>query len=450
MGLPSVPPQADSDEACQIPNGTDAGLREEDVTSAAGCPFHNAAEDFRPFDLKDPFPFYAWARKEAPVFYLDSMDYYVVSRYDDVKGVFENWKTYSSEIAQSPVRPLGAEAKRIMKDGGFTAYSGLSARVPPEHTRIRRLVQRCFGPKRFHSIGPKIREIVNSQLDAFADRGHVDFHTEYAYETPALVVFQLIGVPDEDVPKVKAWAVSRALLTWGELSDEEQIPHAHAMVDYWRYCRDIVRRRHENPTDDLPGDLVRMQQAGEEISDDEIAGVLYSALFAGHETTTNLMSNGLRELLLHPAEWNKLLAHPEKIPNAVDECLRYAPSVIVWRRLALEDGEVGGVKIPKGSRLLLLMGSANRDDSNFPDGETFDIDRANSGQHLSFGFGIHNCAGRELARLEFSITLEEMTRRFANLRLKPDQDFKFVKMVSFRVPLGLEIEWDAPAKAAAA
>ena len=386
------------------------------MTSAAGCPFHNAAEDFRPFDLKDPFPFYAWARKEAPVFYLDSLDYFVVSRYDDVKGVFENWKTYSSEIAQSPVRPLGAEAKRIMKEGGFTAYSGLSARVPPEHTRIRRLVQRCFGPKRFHSIEPKIREIVNRQLDAFADRGHVDFHTEYAYETPALVVFQLIGVPDEDVPKVKGWAVSRALLTWGELSDEEQIPHAH----------------------------------GEEISDDEIAGVLYSALFAGHETTTNLMSNGLRELLLHPAEWHKLLAHPEKIPGAVDECLRYAPSVIVWRRLALEDGEVGGVKIPKGSRLLLLMGSANRDESNFPNGETFDVERANSNQHLSFGFGIHNCAGRELARLEFSITLEEMTRRFANLRLKPDQDFKFVKMVSFRVPLGLEIEWDLPAKAKAA
>jgi cytochrome P450 len=421
------------------------------MTSASGCPFSKAADDFRPFDLKDPFPFYAWARANEPVFHLEKLGYHVVSRYDDVKAVFENWRVFSSEIAQQPVRPLGDEAKRVMREGGFTAYSGLSARIPPDHTRIRRLVQRCFGPKRFKAIEPEIREIVNRQLDAFAARGHADFHAEYAYDTPALVVFKLVGVPDSDVPKVKAWAVSRAILTWGELSDEEQIPHAHAMVDYWRYCRAIVASRHERPADDLPGDLVRLQGEGEQISDDEIAGVMYSVLFAGHETTTNLMSNGLRELLTHRAQWERLVADPTLIYSAVDECLRFAPSVIVWRRLALEDAIVGGVAIPKGSRLLLLMGSANRDSAVFPEGEKFDIGRPNADQHLSFGFGIHNCAGRELARLEFAITLEEMTRRFANLRLKPDQDFDFVKMLSFRIPLGLQIEWDpAPSTARAA
>jgi cytochrome P450 len=194
-----------------------------------------------------------------------------------------------------------------------------------------------------------------------------------------------------------------------------------------------------------------LQGEGEQISDDEIAGVMYSVLFAGHETTTNLMSNGLRELLTHRAQWERLVADPTLIYSAVDECLRFAPSVIVWRRLALEDAIVGGVAIPKGSRLLLLMGSANRDSAVFPEGEKFDIGRPNADQHLSFGFGIHNCAGRELARLEFAITLEEMTRRFANLRLKPDQDFDFVKMLSFRIPLGLQIEWDpAPSTARAA
>ena len=410
--------------------------------NASACPFSKASADFRPFDLKDPFPFYAWARANEPVFHLDDLGYFVVSRYDDVKAVFENYRVFSSEIAQQPVRPLCDEARRIMREGGFTAYSGLSARVPPDHTRIRRLVQRCFGPKRFKAIEPEIRAIVNRQLDAFAARGAADFHAEYAYDTPALVVFKLVGVPDSDVPKVKAWAVSRAMLTWGELSDAEQLPHAHAMVEYWRYCRDLVRQRHDVPADDLPGDLVRMQQEGAEISDDEIAGVMYSVLFAGHETTTNLMSNGLRELLAHRDQWQRIVADPALIPNAVDECLRYAPSVIVWRRLALADAEVGGVAIPKGSRLLLLMGSANRDEQNFPEGESFDVGRANADQHLSFGFGIHNCAGRELARLEFALTLEEMTRRFANLRLKPGQDFDFVKMLSFRIPLGLQIEWD--------
>jgi cytochrome P450 len=413
-------------------------------TSAGKCPFTNASEDFRPFDLKDPFPFYAWARENAPVFFAEKLGYYVVASHEDGKAIFEDWQTFSSEIAQSPVRPFGEEAKRVMREGGFTAYSGLSARIPPEHTRIRRAVQRCFGPKRFQAIEPQIREIVTQALDAMEAKGLADFHAEFAYEVPALVVFRLVGVPAEDVAKVKAWAVSRAMLTWGELSDEEQVPHARAMVEYWRYCRELVKRRHEIATDDLPGDLVRMQQAGENISDDEIAGVLYSVLFAGHETTTNLMSNGLRELLLHPREWERLRADPSLIPNAVDECLRFSPSVIVWRRKALTDAEIRGVKIPKGSNILLLLGSANRDEAVFPDGDTLDIGRPNSNQHLSFGFGIHNCVGRQLARLEFSVALQELVRRFHGLKVVPDQSFEFLPIVSFRVPRALQIEWDPP------
>ncbi len=420
------------------------------TAGASRCPFSNASEDFKPFDMKDPFPFYEWVRHEAPVFYAEKLGYYVIARYNDVKSVFENWQTFSSENAQAPVRPFGAEARRIMREGGFTAYSGLSARIPPEHTRIRRLVQRCFGPKRFQAIEPQIREIVNQALDAMEAKGQANFHAEFAYDVPALVLFRLVGVPTEDVAKVKAWAVNRATLTWGDLSDEEQIPHAHAMVDYWRYCRDIVRRRHENASDDLPGDLVRMQQSGEEISDDEIAGVLYSALFAGHETTTNLMTNGLRELLLRPAQYQKIVDDPSLISNAVDECLRYSPSVIVWRRRALADAEVGGVKIPKGSNILLLQGSANRDEEVFENGEAFDIHRKNADQHLSFGFGIHNCVGRQLARLEFSIALQELGRRFRGLRIVPEQSFEFLPIVSFRVPKALQIAWDRPAAAHAA
>ena len=423
---------------------------ENSSVGAGQCPFSNASEDFRPFDLSDPFPFYQWVRQNEPVFRAEQLGYFVVSRYDDVKAVFENWQTFSSEIAQSPVKPLGEDARRVMREGGFTAYSGLSARIPPDHTRIRRAVQRCFGPKRFQAIEPEIREIIVSAIDAFAAKGEVDFHAEFAYDVPALVLFRLVGVPAQDVAKVKAWGASRALLTWGRLSDEEQVPHAHAMVEYWRYCREIVRKRQENPTDDLPGDLVRLQQGGEPINDDEIAGVLYSILFAGHETTTNLMSNGLRELLKRLDEWRRLVDDPGLALKAVDECLRFAPSVIVWRRRALADVEIGGVKIPRGSDLLLLQGSANRDETVFENGETFDIHRANSDQHLSFGFGIHNCVGRQLARLEFSIALQELARRLPGLRLAPSQTFEFVPMISFRVPTALHVAWDRSTKARAA
>ena len=418
--------------------------------SAGQCPFSNASEDFKPFDLADPFPFYQWARTNEPVFYAEKLGYYVVSRHDDVKAVFENWQTFSSENAQAPVRPFGEDARRVMREGGFTAYSGLSARIPPDHTRIRRALHRCFGPKRFQAIEPQIREIVATAIDAFEARGEVDFHKEFAYDVPALALFRLVGVPDEDVARVKAWGASRALLTWGELSDEAQVPHAHAMVEYWRYCREIVRKRHENATDDLPGDLVRLQQAGDPIDDDEIAGVLYSILFAGHETTTNLMSNSLRELLKRPAEWDRLVADPSLAMNAVDECLRFAPSVIVWRRRALADTEIRGVKIPRGANILLLQGSANRDEAVFADGESFDVNRTNADQHMSFGFGIHNCVGRQLARLELSIALQELGRRLPGLKLVADQPFEFMRIVSFRSPKALLVTWDRPAKAHAA
>jgi cytochrome P450 len=239
-------------------------------STVRSCPFSDASADFDPFDIDDPFSFYEWARAQAPVFFLDELQYYVVARHADIKAVFEDWQTFSSENAQAPLRPMCAEGVQVMKQGGFTAYSGLSARVPPEHTRIRKLVQGCFGPRRFKAIEPQVRQIVTRALDGFVGNGHADFFRDFAYDVPALVLFKLVGVPDADVPKVKAWAVSRALLTWGNLSDQEQLPHAHNMVEYWNYCRDLVAWRHAEVSDDLPGDLVRMQKDGAEISDDEI------------------------------------------------------------------------------------------------------------------------------------------------------------------------------------
>lgn len=414
------------------------------TAAARTCPFSDASRDFDPFDISEPFGFYEWARSQAPVFFSQDLQYYVVARHADIKAVFDDWQTFSSENAQAPLRPMCAEGKRIMREGGFTAYSGLSARVPPDHTRIRKFVQGCFGPRRFKAIEPQIRAIVTRALDAFTDRREADFFRAFAYDVPALVLFKLVGVPDSDVPKVKAWAVSRALLTWGNLSDEEQLPHAHNMVDYWNYCRALVAKRHVETSDDLPGDLVRLQKEGAEISDDEIAGVLYSVLFAGHETTTTLMANGLRELLRHRENWEALVANPSLIPGAVDEILRYNPSIVAWRRKATKDAAIGGVPVPKGADILLLLGSANRDETVFSEPARFDITRKDARSHLAFGYGIHFCVGQQLAKMEFAIALEELARRLPGLRLKPDQAFDFVRNTSFRVPTALHIEWDEP------
>jgi len=286
-------------------------------------------------------------------------------------------------------------------------------------------------------------QIVTQAIDAIIQKGEADFFREFAYDVPALVLFKLVGVPDADVPKVKSWGVSRSLLTWGSLSDQEQVPHAHNMVEYWRYCQDLVRQRREHEGDDLPTDLLRDQKSGGKISDDEIAGVLYSVLFAGHETTTTLMANGVRELLAHRDNWEALIADPSLIPSAVDEVLRYAPSIVAWRRKALKDTSIAGVALPQGSNILLLLGSANRDQTVFADAQHFDVQRKDARKHLAFGYGIHTCVGQQLAKIEFTIALEELARRMPGLRLKPGQKFEFAHNSSFRVLTALHVEWKA-------
>ncbi|MEV0693967.1 cytochrome P450 [Streptomyces sp. NPDC050388] len=409
--------------------------------TAPGCPIHHGYE---PFAQDDPFPSYAALRAEKPVMYDERIGCWVVSRYDDIKAVFEDWGTFSSENAQAPVRERGPQAKQIMEEGGFTAYSGLSARVPPEHTRIRKVAAKAFTPRRFKVLEPDIRANVVRLLEAMLARPerHGDLVRDLAYDVPTITILTLIGADVSQIDTFKRWSDSRSAMTWGDLSDEEQVPHARNLVEYWAECRRLVAEAHETERDSLVGDMVRMQAEGDPISDHEIASVCYSLLFAGHETTTTLVSNALRVLLSHPDQWRHVVEDPRRIPGAVDEVLRYSPSIVGWRRKALRDAEIGGVAVPKGADILLLMGSANRDASRFEDGESFDIGRANAREHLSFGFGIHYCLGNMLAKLQAKITLEETARLAPGLRLADDSDIHFGDNLSFRAPAAVRVTWE--------
>ena len=406
---------------------------------------HHTA-DYDIFDLSAPHAKWRQLREDQPVFQDPETGYWIVTRHADVKAVFDDWNTFSSDNAQAPMRPMCDAGKQIMKDGGFTVYSGLSARVPPEHTRIRKIAQSAFGPRRFKAIQPKIEIIVDRYLAKIAAMGECDFFREVAYDVPALVLFALMGIPDEDVPKVKDWATSRAVLTWGNLTDEEQLPLAQKMVEYWAYCHGLVAARKEMPGDDFPTDMVQAQAAGADITDDEIAGVMYSVLFAGHETTTTLMANAVITLMSNRDAWDAICANPSLIPAATEEILRFEPSIVSWRRRAKVDAEIGGVTIPEGSNILMIMGAGNRDTAVFEDPETFDIHRKNARNHLSFGYGIHFCIGFQLAKMEFGIMLRELTTRFPKMKMKPGQDIEYLTNISFRVPnqvlvdLGLEAQ----------
>jgi cytochrome P450 len=399
-------------------------------------------EGFRPYDIADPFPFYARARAEAPIFFSDELGYYVVSRYEDIQAIFKDPATFSSENTQSPFKPRPPEVQAIFDEADMHHASGLSGRQPPDHTRLRGFIKKAFTPRRIAALEPEVRTLTVKAIDAFAARGHADLVAELARDLPAYVIFRLLGVPDEDVPRVKEWAISRVYLNFGDIGVEEQIKHARALVEYWRYCLDLVDRSFEHPGDDLPGDLARIYLEGDRsLTREEIAGLVHTQLFAGHETTSSLLGAGLAELLSQPGRFDALREDPTLIPTAVEELLRLVTPVFAWKRVTKCPAHVAGTDLPEHANLLLLLGSANRDETIFNQPDAIDLHRSNAHKHLAFGHGIHFCLGAALARLEAQVVLEELTQRLPNLRLRP-QTLRYTPNTTFRGLESLQAEWD--------
>jgi cytochrome P450 len=204
-----------------------------------------------------------------------------------------------------------------------------------------------------------------------------------------------------------------------------------------------VDKRFEHLQDDLPSDLVRIYNAGDKtITRTEMATVCYTLLFAGHETTSHTLAESIKSLLTRREHWETLCAHPEKIPQAVEELARYCPSIFTWRRITTREVELGGTQLPKDAPLLMLIGSANRDDAMFPHGSELELERENAKDNVTFGYGVKYCLGSPLARLEIRVALEEMTRRFPSLRLAPDQKIEYLPNMMSRGPLHVWVEWD--------
>jgi cytochrome P450 len=399
------------------------------------------AEAFDPFDVADPFDFYARARAEAPAFYSPQLDFWVVPRHADVLAILRDPATFSSDNAQAPYRPRPPEVEQVLA-AGLAGKSGLLGRNPPDHTRLRAFVTKAFTPRRVAALEPRIRGLAARMIERMASWGRADWVADLAYDLPALVIFILLGIPETDVPQVKRWARSRVQLNFGDLPAPEQVEHAHNVVAYWRYCEALVEARFAEPGDDLPSDLVRAHRAGDRsITREEIAGLIFSQLTAGHETTTGLLATSFLELLRHRDRWEALCHQPELIPGAVEELLRFCSPVFALKRKARRRVAIGGVPIPEGANILLLIGSANHDGTVFAEPETIDVRRAGVGRHLAFGQGIHFCLGAPLARLEAQVVLHELTRRLPGARLVEPQEITFSRNTSFRSPTRLLVEW---------
>ena len=248
-------------------------------------------------------------------------------------------------------------------------------------------------------------------------------------------------MPASDIAEVKEGAENRLQFMFGRAGDDEQVAIAAGMARFWRYCEELADDRRARPRDDFTSDLVHTpDETGEPLTQQEVATILFGLLLAGHETTTNLLGNGLRRLLEQRDRWEALCADPALIPNAVEEVLRYDSSVIHWRRRTATEVELSGVTVPADADVLVAIGAANRDPAVFDDPDVFDIRRRNAHDHLSFGFGPHLCLGAPLARLEARVVFEELTAASPACASPTTSDFEFMPIIAFRGPTSLWVE----------
>jgi cytochrome P450 len=402
----------------------------------AACPVHADFDPLSPTFLADPFAVLASLPREMPVFYAPSIDYYVVTRYADIEAVFLDHETYSAAPAQLPLAPLVLEAAQILR--ASTSQPSMVSLDPPAHTRLRAPTVRAFTPRRVAQMAPRIRAIVDQLLDTIDPSAPFDLVATLAFPLPATIIFSFVGIPEHDWPQLKEWCGHRASLAWGRPIPTEQVEHAENMAAYRSYLRAFVARRAQERDDSFTSALLAIQdEDAEALTPEEISSILFSLTFAGHETTNYLIGNVTRRLLEEPARWDAVVADPTLIPGAVDETLRYDPSVPAWRRVTKRPVTLGGVELPAGARLFLWLAAAGRDASVFPKPEMFDLRRANASRTLAFGKGIHYCPGAALGKLETQLALEALTHRFPNLRLVERQTLSFHPNISFRGPQAL-------------
>ncbi len=402
-------------------------------------------EGFDPFSaeyLTDPYPTLRELRETTRAFYSSALDHWVVTNYADVRHILKTTSSFSALNSLQPLTELCPHAASLLKQGGYAATPALTNLDPPGHARQRRLANAAFTPKRIEALEPFMRDLARRFLDEHFKNGSADIVADLAWAFPALVLFQVLGLPESDLERVKRGARHRGTVIYGRASEDEQIEAARELASFWRYAAALVEARTESPGEDFVSVLTQAGEAdGDALSREETVSIMLQMLFAGHETTTKLMANSFRRLLEDRASWEAICRDPGLIPNALEEVLRFDGSVIAWRHKTKEVVEIGEARLPKDAKLLLLIGSANRDPAVFPDPDRFDIRRPNAREHLSFGVGVHNCLGAPLARLETRIVLDEVSQRLPSLRLAENAEFKFPPSISMRGPLSLPVAW---------
>lgn len=369
-----------------------------------------------------PYPIYRQLRERGPLQLPDS-NLVVFSSFTDCDEVLRHPSSCSDRLKSTAAQQAIAAGQEARPFGtpGFLFLD------PPDHTRLRKLVSKAFSPKVVRALETDITALVDALLDAVATAGRFEVIADLAYPLPVAVICRLLGVPIEDEPKF-SWA--SALLAQGldpfiAFAGQPQGFEERMEAGLWLrgYLRDLLRQRRADPGEDLMSGLIAVEEAGDQLTEDEIVATCNLLLVAGHETTVNLIANAVLAMLRHPEHWAALGRDSSRAPAIVEETLRYDPPVQLVGRIAGEDMSIGGVDVPRGETMMLLLAAAHRDPAVTERPAEFDPTRATI-RHLAFGLGPHFCLGAPLARLEANVALSAVTKRFPHARLEKEPAYK--------------------------
>jgi cytochrome P450 len=364
--------------------------------------------------IRDPYPFYARLRATDPI-HLNEQGSFVVSRHAEVSLVLRD-KRFGKDYVERTVRLYGP---KIMEEPIFRSMSHwMQQHNPPDHTRLRGLVVKAFTARRIEDMRPRIQQVVDQTINAVIDRGHMDLIEDFAFRLPVTIICDMLGIPEAHRgPLYRGSRNSGRVLDPVPMTPEEIAQANAGDLIAKMYFEKLFELRRRNPGDDLTTHLVQAEEDGSKLTNEELTANIIMLFGAGHETTVNLIGNGLLALHRNPDQLALLKATPSLIGDAIEEFLRYDSSVQLAHRVALEDIEdLGGKKIPKGEAVLCLLGSANRDPAAYDRPDQLDVTRPNV-RPLSFGGGIHHCLGAQLARIEAEIAISTLLRRLPELRL---------------------------------
>lgn len=368
-----------------------------------------------------------------PVFFAPAIDHYVVTRFSDIEAICLDPTTFSSSSAQVPIASLVPEARAVLSKWDNSSRPSILSLDPPAHALLRAPLARAFTPERVMSLETSIRDCAKRLLAQIVTLPRFDLVSALAFPLPASTVFSFVGIPEADWPLLLQWCSHRALLTWGQPSAEEQVVCAVSIDAYRSYLNDFVANTIENREGNFTEALLALRRENSpELSNADISAILYSLTFAGHRTTSNLISNSIYQFLSRDGLWSAFGQDASTIERIVREVLRYDPPVLSLQRIATTETYIDGFRVPEGSKILLWIAASCCDKKIYPDPLKWNHNRVGRTRHLGFGRGIHYCIGASLGKLETQVAIEELARLFPALIIDANYVVSYDADLSFR------------------